>query len=65
MEGIKTADAILSHVYPKSDFEAKDKAKEKQVDIEITRLKLDGVKELFIPLHPISLMINPVNKFEK
>jgi hypothetical protein len=58
MEGIETADAILSNVYPKSDFEKKDKIKKGQVKIDIRRLRMDKVEELLIPAHPISLMIN-------
>lgn len=62
MEGIETADAILSQVYPKTNFEQKDKALEARANVEIARLKMDQVKELFIPMHPISLMINHVRK---
>ena len=62
MEGIETVDAILAKVYPKTDFEQKDKAREAQANIEIARLKLDRVKELMIPPQPISLMINHAEK---
>ncbi len=58
MEGIETVDAILSQVFPKSDFEKKDKAKEQRAKVEIRQLRLDKVEELLVPVQPISLMIN-------
>ena len=62
MEGIETADAILSKVYPKSDFEKKDQVKEGQRKLEIRRLRMDRLEELLVPVHPISLMINHAKK---
>lgn len=62
MEGINTTDAILSRNYPKAHFEQKDKVREKQAAIGITRLKMDRVKELLVPVQPISLMINYAEK---
>ncbi len=62
MEGIGTADAILSQVYPKSNFEEKDRAKEKQVIIAITQFKMDRLEKLHLPLSPISLIIDATKK---
>ena len=62
MEGIETADAILSQVYPKSDFEEKDRTKEKQVKIAINQFKMDRLEKLHLPLSPISLMIDAAKR---
>lgn len=62
MEGIETADAILSQIYPKTDFEMKDKAKEECVRIEIRKLKMDRLEQVFVPVSPVSLMINHAEK---
>lgn len=61
-EGIETADAILSQVFPKADFEKKDKAKQDRANVEISRLKMDKMEELFVPCQPISLMIHYAKK---
>lgn len=58
MEGIRTADAILSRNYPKTDFEQKDKVKAAQATVEIAQLKMGRVKELVVPFQDISLIIN-------
>ncbi|MNJ83698.1 hypothetical protein D3C87_11200 [compost metagenome] len=62
MEGIETADAILSQVYPKAHFEIKDQAKEARARIDIKKLKMDRLEQVFVPASPISLMINHTEK---
>lgn len=58
MEGIETADAILSKVFPGADLGQKMKRREKQARITIQRLKMDRLECLYEPLSPISLMID-------
>ncbi|MNU93367.1 hypothetical protein D3C71_833090 [compost metagenome] len=62
MEGIETADAILSQIYPKVDFEKKDREKEERARIDIKKLKMDRLEKVFVPVSPISLMINHTEK---
>lgn len=62
MEGIETADAILSRVYLKVHFEEKDQAKEKKVCIDIRKLKMDRLEQVFLPVSPVSLIINHEKK---
>lgn len=58
MEGIGTADAILSQVYPQSDFAEKDRLKQERVYIAIRQFKMDRLEKLHLPLSPVSLMID-------
>lgn len=62
MEGIETVDAILAQVYPKVDFESKDKVREESVRIDIRKLKMDRLEQVFVPVSPISLIINHAEK---
>jgi hypothetical protein len=62
MEGIETADAILSKVFPKSDFEKKDREREERVKIDIKKLKMDHLEKLLVPVSPVSLMIDDTRK---
>lgn len=62
MEGIETADAILSQIYPKVHFEKKDRVKEERVCIDIRKLKMDRLEQVFVPVSPISLIINHMEK---
>lgn len=62
MEGIETADALLSQVYPKADFTAKDRAKKDRANIAIERLKMDRLENLLVPTQPVSLLVNPTKK---
>jgi hypothetical protein len=64
MEGIGTADALLAQISPKGDFEKKDSAKEARVKVEIARLKIDRIEELFVPIQPVSLIVNYSEKIE-
>ena len=58
MEGIRTADALLAKTSPKEDFAKKDAAREARATVDIARIKMDRVEELFIPIHPVSLIVN-------
>lgn len=62
MEGIETVDAILSQIYPKAHFEAKDQAKAGSARMEIQKLKMDRLEQVFVPVSPISLIINHIEK---
>lgn len=62
MEGIETADAILSQVYPKAHFEKKDQVKEESARIDIRKLKMDRLEQVFVPVSPISLIVNHAEK---
>lgn len=62
MEGIETVDAILSRIYPRIDFEQKDKRKESNAKIDIKKLKMDHLEKLLVPTLPISLMIDHKKK---
>lgn len=57
MEGIETADAILAQVYPKTDFETKDRLRMDRASIDIHRLKLDRLEKLLVPALPVSLIM--------
>lgn len=58
MEGIETADAILSKSFPGADLDQKIRKKENQAMITIQRLKMDRLECLHEPLAPVSLMID-------
>ncbi|WP_341899736.1 hypothetical protein [Fluviicola taffensis] len=62
MEGIETVDAILSKVYPKADFEKKDKEREERAKIDIKKLKMDRLEKLLVASAPISLIIDSKKK---
>nr|WP_294860146.1 hypothetical protein [uncultured Fluviicola sp.] len=58
MEGIKTADAILSKNFPGVDLDKKRKQREERTSITIQKLKMDRLECLYEPMSPISLMID-------
>jgi hypothetical protein len=62
MEGIGTADALLSQVYPRAAFEKKDREREERARIDIRRLKMDRLEKLMLPATPVSLMLNHAKK---
>ncbi|MGV3612690.1 MAG: hypothetical protein ACO1N0_17150 [Fluviicola sp.] len=62
MEGIETVDAILSMVYPGSDFDRKMKQREERAKIDIKQIKMDRLESVFVPLFPVSLMIDHSQK---
>jgi hypothetical protein len=64
MEGIGTADALLSQVYPKAAFEEKDKEREEFVGTDIQKFKMDRLEKLLVPPAPISLMLNHAKKYD-
>lgn len=65
MEGIETVDAILSTVYPGSDFDRKMKQREERAKIDIKQIKMDRLESVFEPLSPVSLMIDFTKKTGK
>ena len=58
MEGIETADAILSKIFPGGDLDQKMKKREERTRITIQRFKLDCLECLYEPVSPISLIID-------
>lgn len=58
MEGIETADAILSKNFPGVDLDQKRKQREERARITIQKLKMDRLECLYEPTSPISLMID-------
>ncbi|TSJ46719.1 hypothetical protein [Fluviicola chungangensis] len=58
MEGINTADALLSKNFPVADLDQKMKKKEERARIAIQKLKMDRLECLNEPLSPISLIID-------
>lgn len=58
MEGIETADAILSKIFPGADLEQKMNKTEEPARITIQKLKMDRLECLYEPMSPISLMID-------
>lgn len=58
MEGIETADAILSQVFPGADLDQKMKRREKQARITIQKLKMNRLECVHEPLSPLSLIID-------
>lgn len=62
MEGIKTADALLARTKLISEFKEKGQAKEARATIKMSRLKMDRIEQLFLPVHPVSLIVDPSKK---
>lgn len=58
MEGIETADAILSKKFPGVDLDQKIKQRKERARITIQKLKMDRLESLYEPVSPISLMID-------
>lgn len=58
MEGIETADAILSKHFPAADLDQKLKQRKERTRITIQKLKMDRLECLHEPMSPISLMID-------